>query len=309
MLLKNKILLLILSTSFLLFSLCFCSMQKIKDDENEIVDYRKEMRNFIVNISKKAKKVNQNFIVIPQNGQEVAWQKDNDKIIDEDFFSAIDGTGREDMFYGYEKDNEATEDSVSKYFIDVCNVYKNRGKVVLATDYCNGENSKLSYEKNSKNGYISFSATERNLNVIPEETPNNMCLTSCTDLSNAKNFLYIINEENYTSNEDFISAIDKTFYDAIIMDACNLEGNFFSAKQIVELKSKPNNASRLVIAYMSIGEAEDYRWYWNADWGKNPPVWLEKENPNWKGNYEVRYWNKEWQSIICDAEDSYLEKF
>ncbi|MBQ5572035.1 MAG: endo alpha-1,4 polygalactosaminidase, partial [Bacteroidales bacterium] len=57
---------------------------------------------------------------------------------------------------------------------------------------------------------------------------------------------------------------------------------------------------RMVIAYMSIGEAEDYRYYWQAEWKRGNPSWLDKENPKWKGNYKVKYWKSEWQEIIFD---------
>lgn len=35
-----------------------------------------------------------------------------------------------------------------------------------------------------------------------------------------------------------------------------------------------NGGSRMLIAYMSIGEVEDYRYYWNSDRKSNPPTWL-----------------------------------
>ena len=52
--------------------------------------------------------------------------------------------------------------------------------------------------------------------------------------------------------------------------------------------------------YLSIGEAEDYRYYWRPEWKIKPPPWLDKENPNWPGNYKVKYWYSEWQDIILD---------
>lgn len=58
---------------------------------------------------------------------------------------------------------------------------------------------------------------------------------------------------------------------------------------------------------MSIGEAEDYRWYWQKQWNSKPPAFLCSENPEWKGNYKVKYWYPDWQTIIC-GEDSYLSK-
>ena len=66
---------------------------------------------------------------------------------------------------------------------------------------------------------------------------------------------------------------------------------------------------RKVIAYLSIGEAEDYRPYWRKEWGRKgkltaaAPAWLGAENPEWKGNYRVRYWNPEWQRLMLAAID------
>lgn len=61
-------------------------------------------------------------------------------------------------------------------------------------------------------------------------------------------------------------------------------------KTIEELKIKNNGGKRLVIGYLSIGEAEDYKFYWN----KKKPNWIVKENENWEG----KYWSPEWKSII-----------
>ncbi|MBQ7651018.1 MAG: endo alpha-1,4 polygalactosaminidase [Victivallales bacterium] len=54
----------------------------------------------------------------------------------------------------------------------------------------------------------------------------------------------------------------------------------------------------VVLCYLSIGEAEDYRGYWRRKWKHNPPDFLLAENPRWKGNFIVRYWDDAWQQII-----------
>lgn len=59
---------------------------------------------------------------------------------------------------------------------------------------------------------------------------------------------------------------------------------------------------------MSIGEAENYRYYWQKAWKLHRPKWLDRVNPDWAGNYKVRYWNPEWQKIICGDGDSYLNR-
>ena len=58
---------------------------------------------------------------------------------------------------------------------------------------------------------------------------------------------------------------------------------------------------------MSIGEAEDYRFYWDTAWESNEPEWLEGENPDWPGNYKVQYWEPDWQAIIFGGPDAYLD--
>ncbi len=60
--------------------------------------------------------------------------------------------------------------------------------------------------------------------------------------------------------------------------------------------------------HMSIGEAEDYRFYWSSDCDDEKPEWIEAENPRWPGNYKVKYWNPNWQSIIFGSSDAYLDK-
>ncbi len=72
------------------------------------------------------------------------------------------------------------------------------------------------------------------------------------------------------------------------------------------LPGKPENR-RIIIAYISIGEAEDYRPYWKSSWKKRPPAWLGKENPHWEGNYKVRFWYKEWQEIMLNQIDKILK--
>jgi cysteinyl-tRNA synthetase, unknown class len=59
-----------------------------------------------------------------------------------------------------------------------------------------------------------------------------------------------------------------------------------------------------LISYLSIGEAEDYRYYYQPSWKTNPPSWLGRENPDWPGNAKVQYWNPEWQQYMI----GYLDK-
>ena len=66
----------------------------------------------------------------------------------------------------------------------------------------------------------------------------------------------------------------------------------------------PRGNRRLLLAYIDIGQAEDYRAYWGDDWvaptADRPgfPDFLITVDPDgWSGNYPVAYWRAEWQAL------------
>lgn len=66
-----------------------------------------------------------------------------------------------------------------------------------------------------------------------------------------------------------------------------------------ELKALQGQGKK-ILSYLSIGEAEEYRDYWKQEWKPGNPTFLDKENPEWKGNYKVHYWENEWKNIIFE---------
>ncbi len=288
-----------------------CGIENAEDsNESSKIDYRQEMRNFVKGISEYAKDKDSDFIVITQNGIELITKDGEPKgELSTEYLNALDGVGQEELFYGYDDDNEPTPKKVSNYLNSFLQRVKNEGKKVLVIDYCwDKEKIDDSYEKNHSFGYISI-ATCRELNCIPKYPPKpyNENTNDINSLNDAKNFLYLINPENFDTKEDFIQTLENTNYDILILDAF-FNDELLSLNDVNRLKTKANGGKRVVIAYMSIGEAEDYRYYWKNEWKTNPPEWLDEENPNWKGNYKVKYWIKGWQKIIYGDDNSYLDK-
>ena len=83
-----------------------------------------------------------------------------------------------------------------------------------------------------------------------------------------------------------------------------------SPAEVARLKRRPDGSARMLLAYLSIGEAERYRPYWQADWYdplKRPP-WLAQENRRWVGNYLVQYWDPAWQNLIYGTPASYIDR-
>ena len=270
---------------------------------------RQDMRDFVIGISRKGKSVNPGFAIIPQNGIElIASDGEPDGNLANDYLNAIDGHGQEDLFFGYDTDNVATPADDNLYLTSFLDRSKSVGKTILATDYCSSADKMAqSYSKNSAKGYASFAAPQRALNIIPTGNPMNVNSNVVTNLAQAKNFLYLINPESYPTKSAFINAVKATNYDLIIMDLF-LNDEQFTMAEISDLKNKANGGKRLVICYMSIGEAEDYRYYWNSAWNANKPNWIAAENPDWPGNFKVQYWNSDWQNIIYKNSDSYLSR-
>ncbi|WP_185217966.1 endo alpha-1,4 polygalactosaminidase [Sphingobacterium mizutaii] len=271
-------------------------------------DFRQEMRKFVMGLSKYAKQSRPEFLIIPQNGIELVSQSGEPTgPAANDYLAAIDGNGQEDLFFGYDHDDRATDPAETNRLIKYLNISKQAGNSILVSDYCStAKNISNSYSWNRENGFISFAATERELNIIPKIAVHEENKLNIKNLSEAKNFLYLINPNGFTSKQAFIQAVTATNYDVLIMDLYFTDGQKFNNQEIAQLRKKANGGSRLLISYMSIGEAEDYRPYWDASWQKNRPSWIVAENPDWKGNFKVKYWDKEWQSIIYGNDKSYL---
>jgi cysteinyl-tRNA synthetase len=103
-------------------------------------------------------------------------------------------------------------------------------------------------------------------------------------------------------------------YDMIVVDYSRdgTDELALTAPEVDKLKRKPDGARRIVLSYISIGEAEIYRYYWKRHWnwvfGLLAPSWRGHQNAEWRGNYGVRYWEPDWQSIIFGGAGSYLDR-
>lgn len=75
----------------------------------------------------------------------------------------------------------------------------------------------------------------------------------------------------------------------------------FTRADVERFRKRDAGKPRIVLAYMSIGEAEAYRYYWSSLWSMSAPAWLGPENSNWHGNYLVRFWERGWQRLIFDS--------
>ena len=298
-------------------SLLLCLLVTISCDNRSVdpdlmnVKFRSEMRSFVRRIAETARITDPDFLVVPQNGQELITRNgEPDGPLMDDYVSVIDGAGREDLFYGYLADNLPTPVNETAYMVAFCDVCEQNGVEVLTTDYCSTHTRMDdSYAQNESRGYISFSAPRRDLDVIPDypSGPFHVNNNEVSTLQDARNFIYLIDPGQFTAKTDFLISLSDTDYDLLIIDLF-FGADVLTSDDVAGLKTKKNGGGRLVLCYLSIGEAEDYRYYWQAGWSSNPPDWLGEENPDWEGNYKVRYWSDPWQNIVCGDSTSYLQR-
>lgn len=82
----------------------------------------------------------------------------------------------------------------------------------------------------------------------------------------------------------------------------------YKPRDLAQMQAKADGGRRLVLAYMSIGEAESYRYYWDPAWKNTPPAWIVAENPDWKENFAVRFWDPAWQNLFFGNTEAYVDR-
>jgi len=113
-----------------------------------------------------------------------------------------------------------------------------------------------------------------------------------------------------------VDALVASHYDMLVLEPTRTDWSsddkFFDTRGMVDrLKHSPASDGahrKLVLAYVDIGEAEDWRWYWTwwpRDWdcvGDPPAQWpgyiLACDPDGWSGNYPVAYWDQDWKDIV-----------
>lgn len=109
-----------------------------------------------------------------------------------------------------------------------------------------------------------------------------------------------VNDWVYQLVDADLAELGASAFDLVVTDYSSdgtADGEWTKA-EIDGLRDPGGDQPKIVLAYLSIGEAEDYRWYWRPDWGPGNPDWLGNENPDWPGNYLVRFWDPQWQAIV-----------
>ena len=279
-------------------------------------DYAREMVDFVRLIKAYAECRRPGFLVFPQNAPELAE--------DPDYMPAVAGIGKEDLYYGAESDGEATLAWDTEAWEQDLDRFTAAGKLVLSVDYPFDDEDEPSfgagarsmiddgYTRAAARGYVHY-ATVRNLNFLtrnPGHAPPGHA-APVTRTADVRSWLYMLQPPEDQERQPFLAEMGDAGFDLIVTDI-EFDGTPTTEAEIAALRMR---SGALLISYLSIGEAETYRTYWDEDWDADgdgdpdpgAPAWLAASNPDWGDNYKVRYWYPSWQRVVLASLDAIID--
>jgi cysteinyl-tRNA synthetase, unknown class len=104
-----------------------------------------------------------------------------------------------------------------------------------------------------------------------------------------------------------VDEASQSAFDMIITDYSS-NGNISGRYRADQVSRMQAGGRRKVLAYLSIGEAESYRFYWKSGYRPGQPTWLRSRNAAWAENYNVSYWDPRWRAIVHTYLDQILDR-
>ena len=279
-----------------------------------LLDYREEMRRFVQSISAFTRRYRPDFLVIPQNGLDLLVKIDD---VDETraapartYMRSIDGVLLEKLQFGDPEFGMPTPDETRQKLLARTEMAIKNGLKVLIVDYVkDAKGVEASYRLNSAKNYLSFAAPAMGpeLNHLPDHPsrPFNENSSSVLSMARVKNFVQIRDSAAFGVQQEFVLKMHDTNYDMIIVDIFHKRAPL-SKRAVETLKYKKTGGRRLVLAYVDIGSAASYLYYWKQRWQEGSPLWISAAFPTDPDRYYVEFWNPEWQKIITGNTESYI---
>lgn len=279
-----------------------------------LLDFREEMRDFIIRIANYTRRVRPNFNILIEDALDLTYKRDD---IDQEltspartFMRSVDGIMVKDLFSGNPDLDSDENDEIRKARLGLLETAVDNGLNVFVLDRPKDRQAAdAGYREANKLGFIyqpresaHFETTDLpNYPSRPfDETGN-----SAVSLRDIGNFAVVGNSAPYGREDEFALHMHKNNYNIVIVDV--FHGRQPLSKQAVEtLKYKATGARRLVFARVDIGTAASYRYYWQPNWQPRSPRWIGDSVRGEPDHYYVEFWRPEWQRIIFGDSASYV---
>ncbi|MCW9033173.1 MAG: hypothetical protein OQJ97_03060 [Rhodospirillales bacterium] len=283
--------------------------------QDDLVDYREDMRTFIQNIANFGRRVNPNFVVLTLNGADLLTKRedgDEDRRVPaEKYLRAIDGVIQESLYYGAMEVDQETLEKERKELLPKLEAAKKRGIKVLTLDYAKTTKKVSSiYSKSRKKGFIPYVAPAKGieLNKIAKypRRPIGENPSSVTTLDGVKNYTYLLDTTAYGSQGQFAMKLHDNNFDMVVLEPFYRKNKPLTFDNVNIIKSKKLGSRRLVLAYVNIGMAEAFRYYWKPQWREGRPTWVKAPKVGYADKYFVEFWRPEWQRLMFGTPTSYI---
>lgn len=277
-------------------------------------ELRQEMIDFVIAISEYAKQQNPDFAIIPQNAVGLLGLSEDgpDSGANTAYLGAIDGLGVEDLWFNDDEVSDWTQGD-----LDYIALAQAAGKFVLATSYPTVQASQEAFIADAiENGLIPFVADRELTGVIDEvnalieaameggdfNAPWTDTTTVPVDPTELSVDQFAVQYSNLDADELAASP-----YDLLIVEGKPGDGE--TAELSDADVAKLSEAGKTMVGYVSVGQSDDARPYWDAAWTDDgtdtgqptdaAPSWLAEQAESYDAAI-VEFWNADWQTLVID---------
>lgn len=284
-----------------------------------IVNYRNQMRNNVIMLSRYAKGRNADFEIMVHDGRELMkkglWEyhldgynnarKQGFDASDPSFLAKLRDMKPEEETVGtnareYMKNIDAVV--LNNYFCSKQDFAPSDKLKLISIDNCASEEAfdeaiQDSVGRNAlmygfANPQYAFKDTRHQV-IINENAVN------INSLGEAQNILFLLDSSLYQDRFSYLQDIRNSNFDVVVISPF-YKGEPLTPDEVHSLKFKKNGTLRRVIAAFNISETDDGKYYWKPGWKIGSPSWLKRLSFVDPQGIIVEYWTPEWQKIISN---------
>lgn len=121
-------------------------------------------------------------------------------------------------------------------------------------------------------------------------------------------------------NKGAVAKLVASPYELLVLEPTNTTkaAPSFNSKGMVQqlhaTKAK-SGRKRIVLAYINVGQAENWRYYWKSNWKEpkqgtpgTPDFMLTIDPDGWDNNYPVAFWDQRWKAILLTNSNSMIRR-
>jgi len=221
------------------------------------------------------------------------------------YIAALDGVLQDGVFHTYARADRITPEAESSRLAALLDLAQAKGLRSMVIDYpgtaAMGEKSAPLYREK---GYLFFLAQQGLDAVSRKAAPAPPA--DVAGLGAARDLLVLLNPVRFDGRRAYLRALQAAPQDVLVVDLFH-EEKPLTAEEVSSLRAGPRGR-RLVLVAMSLAKAGEYRYYWKPEFKASPPSWLGPEDPHWAGDYQARFWDPGWKTLLCGGEGAYLDK-